>query len=400
MAIDRILERKRDGHALSAGEIRSFIDGVLDGSVTRAQAAAFLAFTFVRGMNDEETVALTLAMTDTGERLSWPGITGPFVDKHSTGGVGDKVSLVLAPVWAELGAKVPMLSGRGLGITGGTLDKLEAIPGFRTDLDTPALRRALEEVGCFMNGQTARLAPADRILYALRNETSTVPNISLITASILSKKLSEGLDELVLDVKWGSGAFMQTRPAAEALAASLVRVGTGAGVRVRAVLSDMNTPLGRKIGNALEVEESIQCLQGQGPDDLSALVVELIGDPAAAEVLARGAALDRFHRMVRAHGGDPDAPLLGGGCSEIPVLADADGVVTAADAGGIGRAAFVLGAGRVRADQPVHPGVGVILMKKPGESVQRGEPLALVRHVDRGLDEALGCIRGAYAIGA
>ena len=398
MGIGAILERKRDGGALSASQIRAFIDGLLDGSVTRAQAAAFLAFTFVRGMDDDETVALTLAMTDTGEKLSWPGLTGPFVDKHSTGGVGDKVSLVLAPVWAELGCRVPMLSGRGLGLTGGTLDKLEAIPGYRTDLDTAALHRALEQVGCFINGQTERLAPADRILYALRNETSTVPNISLITASILSKKLSEGLDELVLDVKWGSGAFMQTRAAAEALAASLVRVGTGAGVKVRAVLSDMGTPLGRKVGNALEVEESIACLRGEGPEDLSALVVELIGDPAAADVLARGSALDRFYRMVRAHGGDAEAPLLGGGCAERPVLAESSGLVTRCDAGGIGRAAFVLGAGRVRADQAVHPGVGLILNKKPGETVIAGEPLAVLRHVEQGLDDALVHVRGAYVI--
>ena len=396
--IDTILERKRDGHALSREEIRAFIEGVLDGSVTRAQAAAWLAFAYTRGLDASEATSLTLAMTETGERLSWPGISGPFVDKHSTGGVGDKVSLILAPLWAELGAKVPMLSGRGLGITGGTLDKLESIPGYRTDLDYGALRRALQDAGCFINGQTATLAPADRILYALRNETCTVPNIALITASILSKKLSEGIEALVLDVKYGSGAFMGTRADAEALAESLVRVGTGAGVRVRAVLSDMSTPLGLAVGNALEVEEAVACLQGGGPEDLSQLVCALIGDPAAAPLLASGAAYERWRRMVRAHGGDPDAPLLGGGCAERVIVAPRDGVVARCDAAGIGRAAFRLGAGRVRADQGVHPGVGVLLRKKPGDRVARGEPLAIVRHADHGLDEAIQLIQEAYGV--
>lgn len=398
ITIDRILEHKRDGHALTDAEIRAFIEGALDGSITRAQVAAFLAFAFVRGLDEAETVSLTLAMTETGERLSWPGLDGPFVDKHSTGGVGDKVSLVLAPLWAELGAKVPMLSGRSLGISGGTLDKLEAIPGYRTDLDVPALRRVLGEVGCFINGQTGSLAPADRLLYALRDETSTVPSIPLITASILSKKLSEGIDRLVLDVKWGSGAFMPTLEAAQALAGSLVRVGTGAGLQVSAVLSDMNTPLGRAVGNALEVEEAIACLQGQGPDDLAALVCALIGDPRAPEVLASGAAYERFRAMVRAQGGDLDAPLLGAGCQVTPVLAESDGVVARCDAGHLGRASFLLGAGRLRADQPVHPGVGLRLLKKPGEAVARGEPLAMVVHGEQGLKDALELVRGAYAL--
>lgn len=399
IAIDRILEQKRDGHPLRDEQIRGFIEGVLDGSVTRAQAAAFLAFAYVRGLNDEETVALTVAMTETGERLSWPGLDGPFVDKHSTGGVGDKVSLVLAPVLAELGLKVPMLSGRGLGITGGTLDKLEAIPGYRTDLDDAALRRALGEVGCFINGQTARLAPADRVLYALRNEICTVPSVPLITASILSKKLSEGIERLVLDVKYGSGAFMQTHAQAVVLADSMVRVGTGAGLQIRAVLSDMNTPLGRAIGNALEVEESIACLRGEGPADLAALVCELAGDPRAAEVLASGRAEARFFAMVRAHGGDPDAPLRGAGCQEHVVRAEQTGVVTRCDAGEIGRAAFVLGAGRTRADQDVHPGVGLRLSRKPGEAVARGEPLAVLLHASgHGLDEAIALTRSAYEV--
>lgn len=400
--IDQILERKRDGGKLSDADIRFFIDGVLDGSITRAQAAAWLAFSYVRGLDDDEAVALTRAMTETGERLRWDGLDGPFVDKHSTGGVGDKVSLVLAPLWAELGAKVPMLSGRGLGHTGGTLDKLESIPGFRTDLEIPALRRTLETVGCFMNGQTATLAPADRILYALRNEVCTVPSIALITASILSKKLSEGLDELVLDVKWGSGAFMRERADAERLRDSLVRVGNGAGVRTRALLTEMNTPLGDKVGHALEVEEAVETLKGGGPSDLIELTLALIGDPRAREVLASGAAYERWCRMVVAHGGDPDAPLLGAGCRDAVIEAESDGVLSACDAYGVARAVALLGGARTRADAPIHPGVGAIVHRKPGQAVVRGEPLLTLRYDPNGdpgaLDAATALARSACAI--
>ncbi|HNH49279.1 MAG TPA: thymidine phosphorylase, partial [Myxococcota bacterium] len=287
--IDEILRARRAKQPLSDSQIQTFVNGVVDGSVSRPQAAAFLAFTFLNGMTDAEAVALTRAMTDSGERLSWD-FDGPFVDKHSTGGVGDKVSLVLAPLWAELGLKVPMISGRGLGHTGGTLDKLESIPGFRTDLDEDALRRTLREVGCFMNGQTTSLAPSDRILYALRNETQTVECIPLIVGSILSKKLAEGLDRLVLDVKVGSGAFMQTEEDALALARALVRVGNGAGVHTRALLTDMEQPLGELCGNALEVIEAVECLKGGGPPDLRALTIALAGHPDAAKVLDSGAA--------------------------------------------------------------------------------------------------------------
>ena len=242
--IDDILRVKRSGGRLTDEQVLGFVNGVVDGSVSRPQAAAWLAFAFTRGLDDGEAIALTRAMTDSGARLSWSGIDGPFIDKHSTGGVGDKVSLILAPLWAELGWKVPMISGRGLGHTGGTLDKLEAIHGYRTDLDDPSLRRCLVDIGCFISGQTAALAPADRILYALRNETQTVECIPLIVASILSKKLAEGLDRLVLDVKVGSGAFMKTLDDARALARALVRVGNGAGVSTRAVLTDMMMPFG------------------------------------------------------------------------------------------------------------------------------------------------------------
>ncbi len=398
MKIDEILETKREGGRLEPEAIRAFVDGVVSGEVTRAQAAAFLAFAFVRGLDADETVALTLAMRDSGDVLSWPGLDGPFVDKHSTGGVGDKVSLVLAPLWAELGAKVPMISGRGLGHTGGTLDKMESIPGFRVDLDADALRRALAEAGCFINGQTGRLAPADRILYALRNETATVPSIPLITASILSKKLAEGIDELVLDVKWGTGAFMKTVENARALADSIVRVGTGAGVRTRARITDMNQPLGHAVGNAIEVEESVRCLRGEGPEDLAALVCELIDDPRARPLLDSGAAYERWCRMVRAQGGDPEAPLLGSGCEERVVEAPVAGTVTRCDAWHIARATFLLGAGRLRAEDPVHPGVGAWVHAKVGDRVEAGQPLVTLRHADRGLDEAVALVRAAYAI--
>jgi len=393
-----LLEAKRSGRELSAEQIHAFVGGVVDGSVTRAQAAAFLSFVFCNGMGVDETVALTEAMVQSGDQMSWEGLDGPFVDKHSTGGVGDKVSLVLAPLWAELGSRVPMISGRGLGHTGGTLDKLESIQGYRTDLDESDLSRVLSEVGCFISGQTADLAPADRILYALRNETSTVPSIPLITASILSKKLAEGIDELVLDVKWGSGAFMKTHEDASALADTLCRVGRGAGVMTRAVLTDMNQPLGRTVGNAIEVEEAIACLKGEGPGDLATLTCDLIGDPRAKTVLDSGAAYERFCRMVSAQGGDLSKPLLGSGCSDQTVCAPHGGMITTADAYMIGRAAFVLGAGRQRADQAVHPGVGVVVHKKVGERVAANEPLVTLRVADKGVDRARDLVLSAYSI--
>lgn len=397
--IRSILETKRDGGALTSQQITQFIDGVVSGAVSRPQAAAFLSAVFINGMTAEETVALTLAMRDSGDVMAWPGLEGPFADKHSTGGVGDKVSLVLAPLWAELGVKVPMISGRGLGHTGGTLDKLESIPGYRTDLPADRLREILAAEGCFICGQTAALAPADRTLYALRNETCTVPSIPLITASILSKKLAEGIDRLVMDVKWGTGAFMKHREDAAALGRSLKAVGEGAGVATRVVLSDMNQPLGEAVGNALEVEESIRCLQGQGPADLSNLVCELIGDPRAAAVLASGSAYARFERMVAAQGGDLSAPLLGAGCQEVPLLAPRDGVITRCDALDIGQAAFALGAGRARADAEIHPGVGLRVHHKVGDRVEAGQPLVTISSAGRGTDEADAFLRRAIVVG-
>jgi len=398
--IERWLEDRREGREQSPEDIRGFVQGVLDGGVTRAQAAAWLAFVVCRGMHFRETVALTLAMAGSGRRLAWPGIPGPFVDKHSTGGVGDKVSLVLAPLWAAMGLRVPMISGRGLGITGGTLDKLESIPGYRTDLPVPRLQEILAEVGCFITGQTGELAPADGVLYALRDETGTVASVPLITASILAKKLAEGIERLVLDVKWGSGAFMPTREAAGELAASLQEVGRACGLEVEVHLTDMNTPHGLAVGNALEVHEAVACLAGQGPPDLVELVCRLSGRPEEARrLLAAGAALPVWRAMVRAQGGDPDAPLRGGGTEVEVVAAPRTGRLAACDAGRIGRAAFLLGAGRRRAGEPVQHGVGVLLAVRPGDEVAAGAPLAELHHAGgRGLAEARELVTAAMPV--
>ncbi len=398
--IQNWLEDRRLGRVQADVEIEAFVAGVVDGSVTRPQAAAWLAFVNCRGMTAPETAALTRAMTDSGERLAWPGIAGPFVDKHSTGGVGDKVSLILAPLWAELGLRVPMLSGRGLGITGGTLDKLESIPGYRTDLQAPELHQVLEEVGCFINGQTEQVAPADRILYALRDETGTVPSVPLITASILSKKLVAGLDRLVLDVKCGSGAFMHTRAEAEELAASLATVGAHSGLEVETHLSDMDTPLGCAIGNALEVVEAVECLQGGGPEDLRKLVVLLSGEgQRARDCLARGDAYPRWQALVRAHGGDPEAPLHGAGCAREVIEATASGRLQRLDAGLLGRAAWRLGAGRAKAGDPVHWGVGIVLHAQRGARVEAGQPLMTLFHAGQQLNQAGELARQAIDIG-
>lgn len=399
LAIEEILSAHRDGLPLDDGQIAAFVQGVVSGAVSRPQAAAFLAFTAVRGLGEAQMVALTRAMVDSGERLSWPTAGGLLIDKHSTGGVGDKVSLVLAPLWAALGFRVPMVSGRGLEHTGGTLDKLEAIPGFRVDLERPALEHALATAGCFISGQTAALAPADRILYALRNETCTVPSIPLIVASILSKKLAEGIDRLVLDVKYGSGAFMKTAADAAALAAALERVGTGAGVPTTAHLTPMDAPLGRAVGNAVEVAEAVECLQGGGPASLRALVLRLADHPGAAAALDDGRAYARFREMVRAQGGDPDAPLRGGGTADHALRAPSGGRVVGIDAWRIGRAAFVLGAGRRRAEDPVHPGVGLLLDVELGSVVGAGDRLCVLRHAGGvGLAEAEALAAAAFSL--
>ena len=405
MHIDDILASMRDGEPQSNEAIAAFVRGVTDGTVSRPQAAAWLAWAFVRRLSDTETVALTREMTQSGDVLHWGHDGGRVIDKHSTGGVGDKVSLVLAPLWAELGYRVPMISGRGLGHTGGTLDKLESIPGYRTDRPLEELQQQLSDVGCFITGQTGELAPADRVLYALRNETCTVANIPLIVGSILSKKLAAGVHELVLDVKTGNGAFMERLEDATELAEAMVAVAEGAGVPCTALITAMDRPLGVKVGNALEVEESIDTLKGGGPDDLRDCTLALARDPRAAAVLASGAAYERFCRMVEAQGGDVRAlddtsRLLGSGTQSVVVSAEQEGFMQLVHARQLGVAAFRLGAGRSRAEDPVDMGVGLEVHVNPGDRVERGQPLVTLHHrAGHALDEATELVKQALRIG-
>lgn len=399
MHVEDLLIGMRSGREQSDEAIEAFVAGVVDGSVSRPQAAAWLAWAFARTLTSGETLALTRAMTRSGDVMRWAD--GPtLIDKHSTGGVGDKVSLVLAPLWAELGLRVPMISGRGLGHTGGTLDKLEAIEGFRTDLDENELKNVLADVGCFISGQTRELAPADRVLYALRNEIQSVESIPLIVGSILSKKLAEGVQRLILDVKTGSGAFMQKYSDSQALATAMVKVATGYGVSCVAKITAMERPLGIAVGNGVEVTESIDCLKGGGPADLREITLALAEHPDAERVLASGAAYERFERMVAAQGGKLDAPLRGGGVKIATLTADRAGILQMADARGLGRAAFLLGAGRRRAEDPVDFGVGLRVFGRPGAKIAAGEPLCEVIHRDgHALDEAIALVRAAMPVG-
>ena len=392
-----IIAKKRDGGALTDAEIKAVIAGAVRGAIPDYQLSAFLMAVDWRGMTTGELVTWTEAMIDSGERLRWPAASRarrPFIDKHSTGGVGDKISLPLAPLCAAAGLRVPMMAGRALGHTGGTLDKLEAIPGFRTDLSPAAFRRVLDRAGFVLAGQSATLAPADRLLYALRDATATVESIPLIASSILSKKVAEGAQGLVMDVKAGSGAFLPDLAQTRALARTLVALGARLGLPVRALLTDMDQPLGAAIGNALEVSEAIDVLRGGGPADVRALTVRLgaemlvLGrtapDRAAGarrieEVLRSGAGLDRFRRLVELQGGDPrvvDAPeRLPRARHHRTLLATRAGFVARADAGALGRAATLLGAGRLRKEDDVAPGAGIVLHAKVGTPVRRGDPL-------------------------
>jgi pyrimidine-nucleoside phosphorylase/thymidine phosphorylase len=397
-----IIHAKRDGKAVAAADIAALVDGFTRGEVPEYQMAAFCMAVFFRGMSDAETGALTEAMLRSGDVLDLSDVPGAKVDKHSTGGVGDKVSLALAPLAAACGVKVPMISGRGLGHTGGTLDKLEAIPGFRVDLPVDRFRALVRDVGACLIGQTARLAPADRKLYALRDVTATVESIPLIAASIMSKKLAEGIDALVLDVKVGSGAFMKTVEDARALAWALAGIGRGMGKKVTALLTAMDQPLGRAVGNALEVAEAVELLRGGGPPDLREVTVELAAEmlvlggaaetlPAArAQVLAAvadGRGLAKLEEIVEAQGGDPAAVRDPGRLPRAPrtydVAAPAAGRVRAIDAEAIGLAAVALGAGRARLDDRVDPAVGLVVHKKLGDAVERGEPLCTVHEGER-----------------
>ena len=402
-AVD-VIRTKRDGGVLSPAQIDWVIDAYTRGVVAEEQMSALAMAIFLNGMDRGEIVRWTQAMISSGERMDFSALTRPTADKHSTGGVGDKITLPLAPLVAVFDVAVPQLSGRGLGHTGGTLDKLEAIPGWRASLSNAEILAQLGDVGAVICAAGSGLAPADKKLYALRDTTATVEAIPLIASSIMSKKIAEGTDSLVLDVKVGSGAFMKDLARAGELARTMVELGTDAGVRTVALLTDMSTPLGLTVGNALEVRESVEVLAGGGPADVVELTVALAremldaagrpdADPAAA--LRDGRAMDVWRRMIAAQGGDPLADLPVARHTE-DVLADADGVLTTLDAYAVGLASWRLGAGRARKEDPVQAGAGIELHAKPGERVRAGQPL-LTLHTDT--PERLGRAREALAGG-
>jgi pyrimidine-nucleoside phosphorylase len=400
-AVD-IIMKKRDGSALTREEIRFFVEGVTSGAWPDYQASSLLMAVVLRGMTVEETAWLTDAMVHSGVKVDLADIPGLKVDKHSTGGVGDKTSLILAPLAAVCGVPVPMMSGRGLGHTGGTLDKLEAIPGFRVNLSLDEMKSALRRTGCAMLGQTAQIAPADKKLYALRDVTGTVESIPLISASIMSKKIAEGIDALVLDVKTGSGAFMKTEADSRKLAESLVSIGNASGVKTEAIITDMQTPLGRAVGNALEVIECVDVLKGGGPKDLVDVSVELTArmlvlgkaanDLADARhkvraAIGSGAGLERLQQIIESQGGDPrvldDYSRLPHVESREMVTAARDGFLTRVDAELVGKASVVLGAGRDRVEDAVDFAVGLLVLAKPGAAVRAGDPVFEVHYRDR-----------------
>jgi pyrimidine-nucleoside phosphorylase/thymidine phosphorylase len=415
-AVD-IIQRKRDGQELTREEIDFFIRGHARGDVPDYQASALAMAVYFKGMTDGETLALTEAMMNTGEVLDLSELPGPKVDKHSTGGVGDKTSLILAPLAAACGVYVPMISGRGLGHTGGTLDKLESIPGFRVDLSLVELRQVLRKCKLGLIGQTPEIAPADRKLYALRDVTGTVESRPLIAASIMSKKMAEGIDALVLDVKTGDGAFMKSFPDSKALAEAMIAIGKGMGKKIAALITDMEQPLGKSVGNALEVVECIETLKGRGPKDLESLSLELaawmlhlggLGSLDAARMKVRdalhsGAGLRKFEEIVEAQGGDPrvcgDLSLLPRAAEEVPLRAPRDGRVSRIACRAVGQATMLLGAGRETLASSIDPAVGLVLHKKVGDLVIEGEPL-LTLHVNRKdrLSEAEALLRAAIAI--
>jgi pyrimidine-nucleoside phosphorylase len=419
MRVVDLIRHKRDGGVLGDAEIRAFVAGVTDGSWPDYQISALLMAIVLRGMTLDEASVLTDAMVRSGQRVDLSEFGGIAVDKHSTGGVGDKASLILAPLAAACGAIVPMMSGRGLGHTGGTLDKLEAIPGFRTRLSLDEMRRALRRTGCALIGQTAEIAPADRRMYSLRDVTATVESIPLICASILSKKLAEGIGALVLDVKVGRGAFMKTRDDARQLAEWLSGIAERNGVRTQALLTPMDTPLGRAVGNANEVIESIETLKGEGPEDLRQLSLTLAArmlvlskcaaDEGDAEeqvrrALASGAGLEKFRQIIEQQGGDPhvvdDYDRLPAPSTREVWRAPRAGVVARLDAELIGRAAVVLGAGRDRVDADVDPSAGIDITAPVGTHVAAGDPMmTLLTRQPARLDAARRLLEQAVAIG-
>lgn len=416
-AID-VIRKKRDGGELSRIEIESLVNAYTRGDIPDYQVSAWLMAVVLRGMTRAETAALTDAMLRSGEVLDLSSLPAKKVDKHSTGGVGDKTSLVLAPLAAAAGIVVPMISGRGLGHTGGTLDKLEAIPGFNVNLPVAQFRRVLETCGCAIIGQTAEIAPADRKLYALRDVTGTVESPYLICASIMSKKLAEGIDALVLDVKTGSGAFMKSDEDAAFLAELMVETGERMGKQVVALITDMDQPLGNTIGNALEVVEVVEVLRGQGPEDLRQLCLELAGwmlylggvsDTVAegkkqsGKLIVSGEALDRFRQMVKLQGGDPqsidDPKRLPQAQRTMKLSSSMDGYITSLQCEQVGTACVILGGGRERKEDSVDPAVGIVLHKKLGDAVSAGEPLATIYYnAEARAVRARQLLEGSYRI--
>ncbi|NNJ64519.1 MAG: thymidine phosphorylase [Xanthomonadales bacterium] len=418
---EEIILKKRDGGMLEAGDIRAFVRGISSGDVSDAQIAAFAMATWFRGMSIEEQMALTLAMRDSGDVMAWPDLDGPVLDKHSTGGVGDLVSLILGPVIAACGAYVPMISGRGLGHTGGTLDKLESIPGFEVALDNDHFRRRVQEHRLAIVGQTDHLAPADRRLYAVRDVTATVSSTPLIVSSILSKKLAEGLDALVLDVKFGSGAFQADAEAAETLAREITRVSCEAGVPCNALLTDMNQPLAWSAGNALEVREAIEFLRGDARHDrLSAVTLALCGEllclgglapgaeagaTLARDALDSGRAAESFSAMVAGQGGPSDLlerpdRYLPAATVVKPVFPDRSGFITSIDTRAVGLEVVQLGGGRRRADDRIDPAVGVSGICSVGFPVDPDTPLAFIHAAeDAAWEHAAAALRAAVTIG-
>jgi thymidine phosphorylase len=404
-----VIAAKRDGHALSDSQIDWVVDAYTRGVVADEQMSALAMAILLNGMDRREIARWTNAMIASGERMDFSALSRPTADKHSTGGVGDKITLPLAPLVAACGVAVPQLSGRGLGHTGGTLDKLESIPGWHADLTIAQIIAQLQEVGAVICAAGAGLAPADKKLYALRDVTGTVEAIPLIASSIMSKKIAEGTGALVLDVKVGSGAFMKNVSDARELAETMVLLGTDAGVTTTALLTDMATPLGRSAGNALEVRESVEVLSGGGPPDVVELTLALaremlagagVSDVDPADRLADGSAMDVWRRMIAAQGGDPDADLPAGRETQV-VTAQTGGVLVRLDALAVGMAAWRLGAGRERKEDPVQAGAGVEIHAKPGETVTAGQPL-LTLHTDDPdrFDRALESLAGGYHISA
>ena len=403
-----VIRTKRDGGELSDEQVDWVVDAYTRGAVAEEQMAALAMAILLRGMSRREVARWTGAMVSTGSRMDWSDVERPTTDKHSTGGVGDKITLPLAPTVAACGAAVPQLSGRGLGHTGGTLDKLESISGWRASLSSEEMLSQLQSVGAVVCAAGADLAPADRKLYALRDVTGTVEAVPLIASSIMSKKIAEGTGALVLDVKVGSGAFMKDVEPARELARTMVDLGTDAGVRTVALLTNMQTPLGLTAGNALEVRESVEVLAGGGPQDVVELTVALAremltaagldGGKDPADALGDGSAMDVWRAMIAAQGGDQDAPLPVA-AEKHTVLAPADGVLTSLDAYGVGVAAWRLGAGRARKEDRVQAGAGVEMHAKPGALVRAGEPL-LTLHTDQPdrFERALVALEGAYQI--